>query len=178
MATDIDLVKKKLIEVEKKLNRKEIEMLSIQHIGKALSSELRIEQLLLLIMNEVTRLMNAERSTFYIVDEERGELWSKIAQKAEILEIRLKIGTGIAGHVAKTGEIINIGGGAQVTINETLRILEEITKKKAKVKYIEKQKGDMLHTSADISKAKRLLNYQPKVGLREGLAKEVAWFKG
>jgi len=52
--------------------------------------------------------MNAERSTFYIVDEERGELWSQIAQKAEILEIRLKIGTGIAGHVAKTGEIINI----------------------------------------------------------------------
>ena len=108
MTTEIDQVKEKLNQVEKKLQRKEIEMLSIQHIGKALSSELRIEQLLLLIMNEVTRLMNAERSTFYIVDEERGELWSKIAQKAEILEIRLKIGTGIAGHVAKTGEIINI----------------------------------------------------------------------
>ena len=59
-------------------------------------------------MTEVTRLMHAERSTFYIVDQERGELWSQIAQKAEILEIRLKIGTGIAGYVAKTGEIINI----------------------------------------------------------------------
>ncbi len=74
-----------------------------------------------------------------------------------------------------TGEIINIGGGAQVTVNEALRILEKITKKKAKVKYIGKQKGDMLHTFADISKAKRLLNYQPKVKLREGLKKEVAW---
>lgn len=74
-----------------------------------------------------------------------------------------------------TGEIINIGGGAQATINETLKILEEITKKKAKVKYIEKQKGDMLHTFADISKAKKLLDYQPKVKLREGLEKEVAW---
>ncbi|MBU4310793.1 GDP-mannose 4,6-dehydratase [bacterium] len=73
------------------------------------------------------------------------------------------------------GEIINIGGGAQVTVNETLKILEEITKKKAKVRYIEKQKGDMLHTFADISKAKRLLDYQPKVKLREGLKKEVAW---
>jgi len=94
--------------LEKKLLRKEIEMDSIQHIGKALSSELRTDRLLILIMDEVTRLMNAERSTFYIVDEERGELWSKIAQKAEILEIRLKIGTGIAGTVAKTGKIINI----------------------------------------------------------------------
>jgi len=52
--------------------------------------------------------MHAERSTFYIVDEERGELWSVIAQKAEIKEIRLKIGVGIAGYVAKTGEVINI----------------------------------------------------------------------
>jgi signal transduction histidine kinase len=59
-------------------------------------------------MDEVTRLMNAERSTFYIVDSERGELWSKIAQKAEIMEIRLKIGVGIAGNVAKTGQVINI----------------------------------------------------------------------
>lgn len=108
MTNEIDSLKDKLNLVKKTLERKEIEMKSIQHIGKALSSELRIEQLLQLIMDEVTRLMNAERSTFYIVDEERGELWSQIAQKAEILEIRLKIGIGIAGHVAKTGEIINI----------------------------------------------------------------------
>ncbi len=74
-----------------------------------------------------------------------------------------------------TGEIINIGGGAQVTVNETLKILEEITNKKIKIRYIEKQKGDVLHTSANISKAKKLLNYQPKVKLREGLEKEVAW---
>ncbi|MCK5375389.1 MAG: GAF domain-containing protein, partial [Alphaproteobacteria bacterium] len=94
--------------LEQQLKRKQIEMNSIQQIGKALSSELRTTRLLPLIMNEVTRLMNAERSTFYIVDQERGELWSQIAQKAEVLEIRLKIGTGIAGHVAQTGEIINI----------------------------------------------------------------------
>jgi len=108
LADETERMKNKLDQLKKTLERKEIEMQSIQHIGKALSSELRIEQLLQLIMDEVTRLMNAERSTFYIVDEERGELWSQIAQKAEILEIRLKIGTGIAGHVAKTGEIINI----------------------------------------------------------------------
>ncbi len=94
--------------LQKKLRRKQIEMNSIQQIGKSLSSELRTARLLPLIMTEVTRLMHAERSTFYIVDQERGELWSQIAQKAEILEIRLKIGTGIAGYVAKTGEIINI----------------------------------------------------------------------
>ena len=108
MTEEINDLQTKLDELQKQLHRKEIEMSSIKHIGKTLSSELRTERLLMLIMDEVTRLMNAERSTFYIVDEERGELWSKIAQKAEIKEIRLKIGIGIAGHVAKTGEIINI----------------------------------------------------------------------
>jgi K+-sensing histidine kinase KdpD len=80
----------------------------MQQIGKTLSSVLDRDRLLVLIMDEVTRLMGAERGTLYIVENEKGELWSKIAQKAEIKEIRLKIGVGIAGHVAKTGDVINI----------------------------------------------------------------------
>lgn len=100
--------KNKLAELDKLLQRKTIEMNSIQQIGRALSSELRIERLLMLVIEEVNKLMDAERGTFYIVDQEKGELWSKVAQKAEILEIRLKIGVGIAGHVAKTGDVINI----------------------------------------------------------------------
>jgi K+-sensing histidine kinase KdpD len=97
-----------IIDLKKQLDRKINEMYSIQQIGKTLSSVLDRDRLLVLIMDEVTRLMDAERGTLYIVDNEKGELWSKIAQKAEIKEIRLKIGTGIAGHVAKTGQIINI----------------------------------------------------------------------
>jgi len=95
-------------ELEKQLNRKSIEMKSIQQIGRALSSELRIDRLLMLVIEEVNKLMDSERGTFYIVDNEKGELWSKVAQAAEILEIRLKIGVGLAGHVAKTGDVINI----------------------------------------------------------------------
>ena len=108
MPSKEEILQQKVAELENALRRKQVEMSSIQQIGKALSSELRTRNLLPLIMNEVTRLMNADRSTFYIVDEERGELWSIIAQQAEIKEIRLKIGVGIAGYVAKTGEVINI----------------------------------------------------------------------
>ena len=79
MAENMETLHQKIASLEQALNRKEIEMQSIQHIGKTLSSELRTEHLLLLIMNEVTQLMNAERSSFYVVDEERGELWTKIA---------------------------------------------------------------------------------------------------
>ncbi len=95
-------------QLRKELARKKLEMDSIQHIGQALSSELNIERLLMAVIREVNTLMHAERGTFYIVDQEKGELWSKIAQDAEITEIRLKVGVGIAGHVAKTGEVINI----------------------------------------------------------------------
>jgi signal transduction histidine kinase len=52
--------------------------------------------------------MEAERSTLFLYDEEKGELWSKIAQDSEIKEIRLKLGEGIAGYVMETGETLNI----------------------------------------------------------------------
>ena len=101
-------IQQKMQMLQNKLERLQKEMNSIHQIGKALSSELRTRHLLPLIMREVTQLMHAERSTFYIVDEERGELWSQIAQQAEIKEIRLKLGLGIAGYVAQSGETINI----------------------------------------------------------------------
>ncbi|MFC2087956.1 GAF domain-containing protein [Calditrichota bacterium] len=104
----VDALKSKIEELQTKIDLKQNQMLSIQHIGQTLSSELNRDRLLILIMKEVTKLMRAERGTLFIVDSEKGELWSKIAQKAEIKEIRLKIGVGLAGYVAKTGEIINI----------------------------------------------------------------------
>ena len=97
-----------LKDLKKRLEQKINEMRSMQQIGKTLSSVLDRDRLLVLIMDEVTRLMNAERGTLYIVDNEKGELWSKIAQKAEIKEIRLKIGIGIAGNVAASGQVVNI----------------------------------------------------------------------
>ncbi len=108
MATKKSNFSTEIQDLKNQLKRKINEMHSMQQIGKTLSSILDRDRLLVLIMDEVTRLMDAERGTLYIVESEKGELWSKIAQKSEIKEIRLKIGVGIAGHVAKTGEIINI----------------------------------------------------------------------
>ncbi len=108
MRNDQEILKERVTHLEKELRHKQLIISSIHEIGKALSSELRIDRLLPRIMEEVTRIIDAERSTFYVVDHERGEIWSKIAQKAEVNEIRLKIGVGIAGHVAQTGETVNI----------------------------------------------------------------------
>ncbi len=75
------------------------------------------------------------------------------------------------------GEVFNIGGGSRISLIETIHILERITGKKAKIEYIEKQKGDVRDTYADVSKAKEILGYSPKVKIEEGLKKEVEWLK-
>jgi HD-GYP domain-containing protein (c-di-GMP phosphodiesterase class II) len=88
---------------------KRVEKLTaLLEIGKAMASERNLDRLLRLILDDVTKVMEAERSSLFLVDRERDELWSKIAQDLEVREIRVKIGTGIAGHVAQTGEVVNI----------------------------------------------------------------------
>ena len=85
----------KIKQLTNSLQQKEKELYSIQRIGRALSSTLKLDELLLLIMKEITEMMDADRSTLYLVDRERREIWSKIALKAEVREIRLPIGQGI-----------------------------------------------------------------------------------
>ncbi len=67
-----------------------------------------LEDLLQLLGETTTRMVNAERSTIYLIDPEKQELWSKVAQGEGVGEIRLPLGQGIAGTVAETAEIINL----------------------------------------------------------------------
>ena len=75
------------------------------------------------------------------------------------------------------GNVLNIGGGSRITVNDTIRIIEKTTGRQAKLKYIEKQKGDVRHTGADISCAGKLLGYKPAYDLEKGIANEVDWIK-
>jgi len=76
---------------------------------KAMSAETDFDRLLQLIMEETTRAMDADRSTLFLVDPERGELWSRVALGLrEKKEIRFQAHLGIAGHVVTTGELLNI----------------------------------------------------------------------
>lgn len=75
------------------------------------------------------------------------------------------------------GEIFNIGGGSRVVLAEVLATMEEIIGKPIKRNHIEKAMGDARHTAADVSKAREILGYQPKVSLKEGLTQEWHWIK-
>jgi UDP-glucose 4-epimerase len=75
------------------------------------------------------------------------------------------------------GQIFNIGGGSRVVLAEVLDTMAEIVGKPIKRKHIEKAMGDARHTAADVSKARKILNYQPQVSLRDGLTQEWEWVK-
>jgi len=78
----------------------------ILDVTRELMRETDLEALLLLMTRATTRLLGCDRATVFLVDHERGEVWSKVALGAA--EIRLPIGRGIAGTVAASGEVVNI----------------------------------------------------------------------
>lgn len=75
-------------------------------IAQDLTSELNLDRLLNLIMERTTEVMEAERSSLYLIDWERREIYTKIAQ--QVGTIRQSIDAGISGWVARTGETLNV----------------------------------------------------------------------
>lgn len=72
-------------------------------------------------------------------------------------------------------EIINIGGGSPVTLSEMISTIEKVLGKKAKIKRLENQPGDVTKTISDIQKAKKMLGYTPQTSFEEGIKKFVEW---
>ena len=72
-------------------------------------------------------------------------------------------------------EIINLGGGSPVTLNEMISTIEDVLGKKAVIDRLPMQPGDVDKTVSDITKARNLLNYNPQTSFREGIEKFVQW---
>lgn len=76
--------------------------------SKTVNSTLDTDKLLSVILQTATGTVKADRGTLYLIDDLKGELWSKVLQGSAMVEIRLPVGKGIAGYVSATGETINI----------------------------------------------------------------------
>jgi UDP-glucuronate 4-epimerase len=74
-------------------------------------------------------------------------------------------------------EIYNLGESQTTSLKELVRLIEEAFGKKANIEMLESQPGDVSVTYADVSKAKRMLKYQPKVKMEEGIRRFVEWYK-
>ncbi len=79
---------------------------SLLNMAREFSEELELENLFPLIIKKVTEAVGAERTSLYLIDWDKGEIWTKVAEQFK--EIRLPIGQGISGRVAETGDIINV----------------------------------------------------------------------
>jgi sigma-B regulation protein RsbU (phosphoserine phosphatase) len=85
-----------------------IELSTIVEATKRLNSTLDLAELLNIILQLTTRQTGAERGTVFLIDREREEIWSLVGMGLDQHEIRLPISRGIAGHVAASGDTINL----------------------------------------------------------------------
>jgi len=75
------------------------------------------------------------------------------------------------------GEIINLGTEVEHTTQDGIDAVEKVLGKPIKINVIAKRAGDQLRTKANIDKARKLLNYNPKTTLLESVEKQVEWYK-
>ncbi|HSP17079.1 MAG TPA: GAF domain-containing SpoIIE family protein phosphatase [Thermoanaerobaculia bacterium] len=91
--------------IESLATREEVERLKkIVEASKLINSTIEADTLFTSILAAATNELGVERGTLYFVDDERHEIWSKVADGLDVREIRLPIGKGLAGTVAATGE--------------------------------------------------------------------------
>jgi len=83
--------------------------------------------------------------------------------------------TILAASKPAVNEIYNIGGSEEVSLIEVISIIESIVGKKANFQFAPARPGDQLRTVANIEKAKKNLDWSPRVLLKEGLEKQINW---
>jgi nucleoside-diphosphate-sugar epimerase len=81
------------------------------------------------------------------------------------------------GAPEASGETMNVACGERVTLNELVRMIGRLVGKDVEPIHEPRRSGDVRHSQADISKANRLLCYQPEVGLEEGLRRTIEWLR-
>jgi nucleoside-diphosphate-sugar epimerase len=117
----------------------------------------------------ITRMIAKEPITVYGDGEQsRDFTYVENAVQANFLALRA---------TAAPGNVCNVGCGEKITLNELIRLLEAILRIKAEVNYTDPKAGDVRHSLADLSLARRILGYEPKVMVKEGLKRTVEAFR-
>ena len=116
----------------------------------------------------ITKLLAKEPITVYGDGEQsRDFTYVENVVEANLLALRA---------IEVSGNVCNIGCGEHITLNKLIGLLEEILGVKANVNYVASKAGDVRHSLADITRARRLLGYEPKVMVKEGLRRTVQAF--
>jgi UDP-glucose 4-epimerase len=103
-----------------------------------------------------------------------GEQSRDFTYVANVVEANLRAAETARG----VGHVINVANGERVTLNQLLDTLKGLTgQARAQAEYRPPRVGDVRHSLADITRARELLGYEPRVGLEEGLRKTIDWWR-
>ncbi len=90
------------------IQKKVQDLETILEVSRAMTAEKDLDRLLGLITTASTRILQADRSSLFIHDDKKNELWTRIAQGLNVKEIRVPVGRGIVGFVAESKQVVNI----------------------------------------------------------------------
>ena len=117
----------------------------------------------------ISALMTGEQPVIY----GDGEQSRDFTYVSNVVDANLRAAETVSG----VGHVINIANGERTTLNELLDALKVITgKTEVEPEYREFRVGDVMHSLADITRAREHLGYEPQVGLEEGLRKTIEWW--
>ena len=121
------------------------------------------------IPNFISRMLKGESPTIFGDGEQsRDFVYVFNVVEANILASKAK---GVSG------EVFNIGCGEGTSVNSLASKLNEILREKINPSYDEPRPGDIRHSFADISKAKKMLKYEPQVPFGKGLEETIRWYR-
>jgi UDP-glucose 4-epimerase len=105
-----------------------------------------------------------------------AEVYGSGAQTRDFTYVADAVAANLAAAgYAGAGTVFNIGGGSRVSLNHVIDVIGTVVNRTVDVRFMDEQKGDVMHTYADISAAAAELGYQPTVGIEEGIAREAEW---
>jgi len=118
------------------------------------------------------------RSFCYVTDQVEGLLKHTFSfvKRKPVLKEKLERGNEKKGSEIG-GEVVNIGCDKEITILELAKLIRELTNSSSEIVFEELPKDDPPRRKPDITKAKEILGWEPKVELEEGLLKMIKWFK-
>lgn len=166
-----------LVAIIRHRNFKMKKIMKLYDTGRKIASNIKLKKLMNEIMEIAKNELGAEASSLYLIDDEKQELWFEVAlgKKGEqIKEIRLKMGEGIAGKVAKEGITLNIRD-----VNKSPYFKRDIAKKidfkqKAMITVPVKFKGKTIAVIQLINKVDGKYFTKSDEDLLEGMAGQIA----
>lgn len=102
----VGLLTEENIALEEALRLSRRRLTGMREVATALAGRLELDELLRVIIGKVSELLDCDRATLFVIDEERRELWSRVIEGSDT--IRLPLGSGIAGYVGATGLPLNL----------------------------------------------------------------------